>query len=63
MKNPLIIFSELLGSQTVLTSLTEAATLEFCYDHVTEDLQEASQDAAQTLQQVDFPALGIQETE
>jgi hypothetical protein len=62
MKNPLILFSEQLGA-TASVSFTETATLEFCYDHVTEDLSEAQQKQPLLSQQIDFPLPGIQETE
>ena len=63
MKNPLILFAELLGATAASISFTETATLEFCYDHVTEDFSEAQQDVLLLSQQSDLPLLGIQETE
>jgi hypothetical protein len=63
MKNPLILFSELLVATTASISLTEAATLEFCYDHVIEDFSESQQNVALLPQQGEFPLPGIQETE
>jgi len=63
MKNPLILFSELLLATTASISLTEAATLEFCYDHVIEDSSESQPHLPLLPQQGDVPLLGIQETE
>ena len=63
MKNPLILFSALPGATTASISFTESATLEFCYDHVTEDFSEAQQKAPLLSQQRDCQSLGIQETE
>ena len=63
MKNPLILFSELLEATTSSISLTETATLAFCYDHLTEDFSEAKQDVLLLSQQSDLPLPGIHETE
>ena len=58
MKNPLTISSELLGSTTSTILLIEAATLEFCYDHVNENYQIVRQETLQVSKHE-----GIQETE
>lgn len=63
MKNPLILFSELLGATAASISFTETATLEFCYNHVTDDFSESQQNTQLLAQQGDVPLLGIQETE
>lgn len=63
MKNHLTILSELFGAPVPSISLTETATLEFCYDHITEDFPETAQNALQALQYTDFQILGIQDTE
>ena len=62
MKNPLILFSELLEATSSI-SLTETATLALCYDHLTEDFSEAQQDVLLLSQQSNLPRPGIQETE
>ena len=57
MKNLLTIFSQLSESASTLL-LIDAATLEFCYDHVSEDYQYARQEFVEASKQE-----GFQETE
>lgn len=54
MKNPLSVLSELFQTTLVDITLTEAVTLEFCYDHINEDYPVVCQEVSQPLQQGDF---------
>ena len=59
MKKPLNIISEFFGTFT--PKILEAATLDFCYDHVDEDYTQ--QDVVRLVQYNDFETLGIQDVE
>jgi hypothetical protein len=63
MKNPLSIFSKVFRTTMDIVPLTEAVTLEFCYDHVNEDYPGFNQDEILLLQLDEFQASRIQETE
>ena len=63
MKNPLSIFSKVFRTTVDVVPLTEAVTLEFCYDHVNEDYLGFNLDELLLLQPDEFQSLGIQETE
>jgi phenylalanyl-tRNA synthetase beta subunit len=63
MKNPLSIFYKVFRTTMETMPLTEAVTLEFCYDHVNEDCPGFNQDELLRLQQDEFQPLRIQETE
>ncbi|HEX6893324.1 MAG TPA: hypothetical protein VF141_21585 [Chryseolinea sp.] len=62
MKKTLKIFSEVFLTTTDVIPLTEAVTLEFCYDHVNEDYPTFNPEQFRLPQREDKP-LGIQETE
>lgn len=53
MKNPLTLVSELFVSNTQDLMLTTAATLDFCYDHLKEEVS-FHQEIIQVFQENDF---------
>jgi hypothetical protein len=63
MKNPLSIFSKVFQATLDVIPLTEAVTLEFCYDHVMEDYAALNPGELLLPQNDEFQHLGIQETE
>lgn len=63
MKNPLNTFSKAFQITLDAIPFTGAITLEFCYDHVSEDFPMFNPNETLILRSDDFQRLRIQETE
>jgi hypothetical protein len=62
-ENPLSIFAQVFRTTMDVIPLTEAVTLEFCYDHVNEDCPAFNPNQVLILQHDEFQPIGIQKTE